>query len=200
MWLNLRQTPATAILLVAIAAVFVLEVAKGGSGDSRVLLALGANETAHVLAGQWWRLLASLFLHSGVLHLLMNGWALYQLGSLFERWVGAGRMLTVYFASGIAGSVASLFWTRGLSVGASGAIFGVLGALITFLLRRRSLLLPYARSLLGQLVMWAVINIALGFSIAFIDNAAHLGGLAAGLLLGLVLNDRRPAPRPAVPV
>lgn len=200
MWLNLRQTPVTALLLAAIAGVFVLETVSGGSTNDQVLLALGANYGPRVVQGEWWRLLSSLFLHSSVLHLLMNGWALYQLGGLFERWVGPWRMLGVYFASGLAGSVASLLWTRGLSVGASGAIFGVLGALITFLLRRRGMLLPYARSLLGQLVMWAVINIALGFSIAYIDNAAHLGGLTAGLVLGLVLKDRRAAPRPALPV
>ena len=85
-------------------------------------------------------------------------------------------------------------------MGASGAIFGLLGALIAFLLRRRSRLTPLAKSLLSQLLFWAGINIVMGVSVRLIDNAAHLGGLAAGLVLGLVFRDQRnPAERPPAP-
>ena len=183
-----RESPVTALLLIAIAVTFVLETWKGGSTNSEVLVALGANYPPAVLGqGEWWRLLTSMFLHIGFFHLLLNGWALYQLGSLFELMMGSLNMLLVYFVSGVAGSAASLFFTQGLSAGASGAIFGVLGALIAFLLRHRGRLNSFGTSLLGQLVIWALINVFIGFTTPGIDNAAHLGGCAAGFLLGLVL-------------
>jgi rhomboid protease GluP len=125
-----------------------------------------------------------------VLHLVLNGWALYQLGGLFEIVLGSVPLLLVYFVSGIAGSIASNLFTRSLSAGASGAIFGVMGALIAFLLKRRQNLTPQAKSLLMQLVLWAGINVFMGFSTRYIDNAAHLGGCAAGLAIGFFLHER----------
>jgi rhomboid protease GluP len=195
---GLRQTPATTLLLAAIAGVFVVETLAGGSTNPGVLLALGANSRQLVLQGEWWRLATSMFLHIGFVHLLLNGWALYQLGGLFELILGTPSLLLVYFASGLAGSLASVLFNRNLSAGASGAIFGLMAALIAFLLRRRDVLRPQAKSLLGQLVMWAGINVVFGFTYPGIDNAAHLGGFAAGFLLGLVL--RQPAIQRAPPV
>ena len=192
----LRRAPVTALLLLAIGAMFVLEFLSGGATDPETLLRLGANSGPLVAHGEYWRLVASMFLHIGFVHLLVNGWALYQLGTLFEVWLGSGRLLLVYFAAGIAGSLASAFLSHAnLSAGASGAIFGVMGALIAFLLRRRSALTAAGRSILGQLAMWAVINVVLGFTIRGIDNAAHLGGCAAGFLLGLTFRER-PAVQP----
>lgn len=184
-----QRTPATTLLLAAILAGFALEVFTGGLDGT--LAQIGANSAPEVVAGQYWRLLTSMFLHGGFLHLALNGWALYQLGGLFEIWLGSTRLLAVYFLSGIAGSLASVLWTEGPSVGASGAIFGLLGALIAFLLRRHQALTPGAKSLLMQLVMWAAINVFFGFSTPGIDNAAHLGGCAAGFLVGLTLRERR---------
>lgn len=185
-----RRTPVTTLLLAAVGAVFVWETLAGGSTNTAVLVTLGANVPTLVWQdGQWWRLITSLFLHIGIVHLLLNGWALYQLGALFEILLGSGKLLFVFLVSGIAGSFASLFWTRGLSAGASGAIFGLMGALISFLLRRREMLTPAAKSLLGQLVLWAGINVVFGFTSPGIDNAAHLGGCAMGFLLGLVLAE-----------
>jgi rhomboid protease GluP len=191
-----RRTPVTALILAAIAGMFLLETVSGGSTNSQVLYALGANEPRAVLGqGEWWRLFTSMFLHIGWIHLLLNGWALYQLGSLFELAIGSVSMLLVFVLSGLAGSAASVLWTHDLSAGASGAIFGLLGALIAFLLRRRERLTPFARSLLGQLVFWAVINVFFGFSTPGIDNAAHLGGCAIGFLLGLTLKGRQSEPQ-----
>jgi len=192
----------TRLLLVAIGLAFVAELTVGffagaglnGPTHSGVLILLGANVPDLVMGGQVWRLLASMFLHIGFIHLLVNGWALYQLGSLFEMWVGSRRLALVYFASGIAGSVASVVTKLGqpaLSAGASGAIFGLLGALIAFLLRRRGYLTPQAKSLLGQLVMWAGLNVVLGLSVSGIDNAAHFGGCAVGFALGWTLRSRQ---------
>lgn len=184
----MRHTPVTKLLLLAIVAGFGLQIWSETSGTS--LTALGANERTAVLAGEPWRLLTSMFLHGGFVHLALNAWGLYQLGSLFESWLGSTRMAVTYFVTGIAGSLASIAWTQVPSVGASGAIFGLLGALIAFLLRRHAALSPQGKSILSQLVMWAVINVFFGFSTPGIDNAAHLGGCAAGFVLGLMLRER----------
>lgn len=180
-----RRTPVTTLILVAVAIGFALQFLTGGG-----VTAAGANGP-EVATGEYWRLVTSMFLHGGIVHLLLNGFALYQLGALFETWLGSTRLLITYFLTGIAGSVASVLWTNGPSVGASGAIFGLLGALIAFLLRRREMLNPGAKGLLSQLVGWAAINVFFGFSVPGIDNAAHLGGCAAGFLLGLILRERR---------
>jgi len=202
MRLSLRETPATAALLAAIAVLFV-----GQQLDSTdLLLRLGADQATAVLAGgQYWRLLTSMFLHGGWLHVLLNGWALYQIGSLFELWLGSGRMLGTYFATGILASLTSVLWSQWhghperLSVGASGAIFGIIGALIAFLARRRGSLSPAARSILSQLLFWAGINVFFLSNLGMIDNAAHIGGLIAGLAIGLVLRDPEPLVYPEPP-
>lgn len=189
-----RRTPVTTFLLISIGAVFLVEMLRGGSTSEPVLVALGANVPPLVRDGQYWRLVTSMFLHIGIVHLAVNGWALYQLGSLFEILLGSVGLVMVYFASGIAGSIASVMFSGAdLSAGASGAIFGLLGALIGFLLKNRERLTPQARSLLLQLLFWAAVNIVFGFSVKGIDNAAHLGGCAVGFLFGLVLP---PPPHP----
>ncbi len=185
------RTPVTNLLLGAIVLMFVVETLLGGSTRIEVLVFLGANVPELVAQGQWWRLVAAMFLHIGMIHLAVNGYALYQLGHLFESLVGSGRFLAVYFGAGVAGSIASVIFTRGVSAGASGAIFGLLGALLGFLLKRRDRLTPAARSLLAQLGFWAVINIFLGFTVPQIDNAAHLGGLAVGLAAGFLVAPRQ---------
>lgn len=197
-----RRAPLTTALLAAIGVAFAAEIALGltagaglaGPTDRRVLVALGANVWP-LTAGDAWRLVASLFLHIGFLHLLVNAWALFQLGSLFEGWAGSTRMAIVYFLGGIAGSLASVTFTLAgtgrISAGASGAIFAVLGALIAFLVRRHERLRPEAKSLLVQLLFWAGLNVWLGFTSEAIDNGGHLGGFAAGLVIGFFLRERR---------
>lgn len=205
----LRRAPLTRGLLVAIVGVFLAEAALLATGHGLLLRSLGANYAPYVLAGQWYRLATAMFLHGGFFHLLVNGWALYQLGALVEIWMGTRRMALVYFVGGLAGSLASVGWdvvdgavaagTAVPSVGASGAIFALLGALIGFLARRHGRLRPQARSLLFQLLFWAGLNVVLGFTMPMIDNAAHLGGMAAGLAFGVVLQERaiyRPPPPP----
>jgi rhomboid protease GluP len=191
-----RRTPVTTTLLIAIVLIFVADVLTGLQ-----LTQLGADQRNLVLAGQWWRPLTSMFLHGGLVHLVLNAWVLYQLGCLCEIMLGSPRTLGVYLVSGLAGSFTSLWWQEGASVGASGAIFGLMGALIAFLLRRREMLTPYAKSLLWQLVGWAGVNVYLGWSMPRIDLAAHCGGFVMGFLLGLALKGQelRPQPRPHVP-
>lgn len=184
------RTPFVRTLLVVLALVFVGEILLGGSTRLDVLVRMGALEPNLVANGQYWRVLTCAFLHVGLFHLLLNSWALYQLGSLFEIWMGSLPTAAVYFGSALGGSLASLTFTRSISAGASGAVFGLLGALIAVLLRRRDRLRPQARSLLIQLSIWAGINILFGLSTPGIDNAAHMGGLVVGSLIGVRLKTR----------
>jgi len=186
-----RRTPVTTFLLIAIGVCFAAQYLTGL--EDGPLVQLGINYGPAVREGQYWRLVTSMFLHGGLVHVALNAWGLYQLGSLFELLLGSPRLLLVFFVTGIAGSLASDMFTHAPSLGASGAIFGVMGALIAFLLRRRGALTPQGKSILMQLVGWAVINVFFGFSTPGIDNSAHLGGCAAGLLLGFFLPERRQA-------
>lgn len=129
------------------------------------------------------------------MHLAFNTYALYQLGSLFEWIFGSGRLLVTFFTTGIIASISSIVFTQSTSAGASGAVFGLLGALIVMI--RRS---PHWRArnraggILQMLIFWTIFNIILGFSVEQIDNAAHLGGLVSGAVLGLLPFREPPTP------
>ena len=196
----LSRAPATAVLLAAITGIFLFEVVSGATYNEAYLRELGAIMPWPELRlnGQYWRLLSGMFLHEGWLHWVANSWALYQLGFLYELMFGTPRFLLIYFVTGLIASLASSINMPlgGSSVGASGAILGVLGAFI-FSIRRSPQWRHerWTRSLLVQLVFWAVFNIVLGFQIPQIDNTAHIAGLVSGLLLGL-LPHRVPPPPP----
>ena len=186
------RAPVTTVLLVLITAIFWLEQALGLDLGTRF-----GNTGAIFRTGEYWRLVTAMFLHGNTLHWLVNSWSLFQLGSLYETMFGSKRFTAVYFITGICASIASVMHIgNNISVGASGAIFGILGAFI-FSIRRspRWRHEPWARSLMGQLVFWAAANIVLGLQFAVIDNWAHIGGLIAGLLIGL-LPHRVPPPPP----
>jgi len=154
------------------------------------VLAFGANFGPKTLHGEWWRLFASMFLHFNILHIGFNMWALANLGQLMERLVGNLGFLLLYLVSGLLGSVASVAWNpEVMSAGASGAVFGVGGALLGFLLLRRdsipaAVLVPLRNSMFSFIGY----NVVFGFLVPGIDNAAHLGGLAAGIGCGLLLS------------
>jgi rhomboid protease GluP len=190
---------ATMVFVALLISVYFVEVFAGGSTDVDVLVRMGANVPELVVAGQVWRWFTSIFLHIGMVHILLNSWALFQLGGLLESFAGPRRMLSVALASGLAGSAASTAWhlwkgTAGLSAGASGAVFGLLGGLVGFLLRHRQALLPAGKQLLSSLLVWAALNVYLGLSQPGIDNAAHFGGALTGALLGYLVLARRPQP------
>ena len=176
-----------------IALVFLLETALGGSENTQTLVNLGAEVNFLVAAGQYWRLLASMFLHIGLLHIAFNGWALYILGRDVEAFYGSPRFTLIYFLSGLFSGVASyLFSAPNVpSAGASGAIFGLVGAEIAFFLQNRQLFGRLGRQQLGNLAILIVINLAIGVSPGSgINNYAHVGGLVGGLALGLGLTPR----------
>ena len=152
------------------------------------LVTWGANFAPLSLGSQPWRMLASNYVHIGVIHIFFNMWCLWNLGRLAERIFDRWTYLLVYTASGIAGSLASLWWhPQGIGAGASGAIFGLAGGLIAVLYLGK---LPMAKEALKptlkSLITFAAYNLFFGL-VPGIDNAAHLGGLAAGLALGAVL-------------
>ncbi|HMB70357.1 MAG TPA: rhomboid family intramembrane serine protease, partial [bacterium] len=156
----------------------------GGSDDLAVLVNFGANFGPLVAAGDLWRLVASIFLHAGVLHLVFNGYALYVLGRNLEAFYGAWTLLALFVLSGTGGSVASALLSDAISVGASGGIFGLLGASLVFAFRHRGVLPARITRIMGTaLLPWVVLNIVLGVVVPRIDMAAHLGGLASGALL-----------------
>jgi membrane associated rhomboid family serine protease len=154
------------------------------------LLHIGANSGIKTTNGEWWRLLTANYIHIGFMHLAFNMWALWSAGCLVERLVGTLGFIILYTFSGIAGSVASCFWDPWMvSAGASGAIFGVWGALLGFLLLRRdSVPFEALAQLRNSGLAFVGYNLVLGFFIPHIDMAAHLGGLVAGFLGGLALS------------
>jgi rhomboid protease GluP len=166
-----------------------------GSQDSRVLLMFGAMQNQLMAQGEYHRLLTSMFLHIGLIHLLFNSYALYVVGQDVERLYGSARFLLIYFLSGLGGSLASfVLGAGGISAGASGAIFGLFGASIAYFYLHRQTFGPRGQAQLRSLLMLAGINLFLGFTIPGINNLAHLGGLIFGLLLGWILAPKYQAP------
>ena len=187
------RAPVTTALLAANLLVFAAMLVQGAGlwhSPNDVQLAWGAGFGPATQDGEWWRLVSAMFLHFGVLHLAVNLWALWDGGRLVERLYGHWRFATVYCAGGIAGNLTSLIvhGDHAISGGASGAIFSVFGALLVFLWRARRNIHPTDfRWVFGGAMAFSVATIALGLMISGIDNAAHVGGLASGALLGTAL-------------
>lgn len=165
---------------------------RSGLAPVSLLLAdLGAkNNAAIYLNGQFYRFLTSMFLHGGILHIAFNAFALYSLGPETERIYGTPRFLALYFIAGIAGGAASYAFSPNNSVGASGAIFGLVGGLAAFYYSSRRVLGEMARQQLGGLITIVMINLFIGFSTPNIDNFAHIGGLLGGAAVGWFLAPR----------
>ena len=175
------------------------------SGD--VSLHFGANYGPYTLTGDWWRLLTYMFLHSGPMHIFFNMWCLWDLGRLCESLYGRWTFAAIYLITGIAGGLASVAWNPGvLSVGASGAVFGLAGALAaSYYLGEFSLPGIAIRGTLRSLAFFIGFNVLFGIgynifagSSGGIDNACHVGGLLSGAALGALI--ARAAPRPDAPL
>ncbi len=158
-----------------------------GAIDTRVLIRLGAKSPL-IFAGQWWRLVTAAFLHAGLLHVGMNLWCLFDLGPEVESLFSTTKFVFLYLATGILGFVASLWWSpAGVSVGASGAICGLIGILIGASFHHGWL----GRQYRGQLWRWVLYILIFGVFFP-VDNAAHLGGLLSGLVLGYAIPEGEP--------
>jgi rhomboid protease GluP len=158
--------------------------------DGRSLVRLGSNFGPYTTAGDWWRVLTCMFLHAGVIHLAFNMWALASFGPFVERLYGSVPYALLYLVAGMAGSLASVSWNPAInSVGASGAIFGLLGALMAAQMRSAGSFPPgVLRPLRSSSLIFTAVGLSAGFLSTGVDNAAHLGGVAAGFLLGLLLS------------
>ena len=132
-----------------------------------------------IVNGEYYRLITGIFLHNSILHLIFNCYALYVIGIQLESFLGKWKYLTVYLLSGLAGSMLSIFFNSGYSIGASGAIFGMLGSLTYFGYHYRVYLDSVVKS---QIIPLIVFNLVLGFTFPYIDNWAHIGGLIGGVL------------------
>src|SRR5579884_3557611 len=160
-----------------------------GISFNTTLAVFGAKWVPGIQHGEWWRLITAGFLHGGIIHILMNSWVLFDLGAEAEAAYGTSRMLIFYFVSTVAGFAASTWWSGALSIGASAGIFGLIGAMIAFGIREKTALGAAVKSLY---IRWAVYGLLMGLLPFFsIDNAAHLGGLAAGFIAANVFPAAR---------
>lgn len=154
-----------------------------------VAAVLGYKDNARIVAGQYWRLVTPIFLHAGLLHIVFNMYALYALGPQIEAPYGYLRFGLIYVLSGITGVVLSMALNPFRSVGASGAIFGLIGALGAYLYRHRKAFGGYGQRRLTNVVTIAAINLLIGLSPG-IDNWGHLGGLLGGTTLAVLIGPR----------
>lgn len=159
------------------------------SPNAAVHIRFGSNFGPLTWTGQEWRLLTSAFLHFGIIHIALNMYALYQGGSLVERLFGSGRFAAIYLLSALSGSVTSGWWDPlRNSAGASGAIFGVYGALLAFLAVRRADIPPsMLKSISSSALLFCLYSLVIGAAHPLIDNACHIGGLLAGFVSGVIL-------------
>jgi len=152
----------------------------GGSAmdiDPQTLVDFGAKWSPAIAAGQWWRLVTAGFLHGGLLHILMNSWVLFDLGAQVEEIYGPSRMWVIYLVSSVCGFYVSALWNpRAPSIGASAALFGLIGAMIALGVRHRN---PVGSAIRGMYIRWAIYGMLFSL-LPGIDMAAHIGGIAGG--------------------
>ncbi|WP_099158506.1 rhomboid family intramembrane serine protease [Virgibacillus ndiopensis] len=172
------------LLLINIVMFIMLEMKAGGSQSTENLVNFGAKYNPAIIDGEWWRIITSMFLHIGLLHLFMNMLAVYYLGNTSERIYGSWRFLVIYFLAGIGGGLASFAFTFNVSAGASGALFGLFGALLYFGLLYKKIFLQTMGK--GLLILIGI-NIVFGFSFPQIDNGAHIGGLITGFVASAIV-------------
>ncbi|MFN0108112.1 MAG: rhomboid family intramembrane serine protease [Blastocatellia bacterium] len=198
-----RPAPVTPILIGVNLAIYIVMtfVAGGdfwamltGGADHSTLLAFGAQNNELLRNGEWFRLITPAFIHIGLLHLFMNSYVLWSIGPMVEKLYGTSRFLAIYLLTAAGGSFASFMnhsWKHdmtGASAGASGAIFGLFGVLAVFSFRyRNELPQRFLHSLKSGILPAIGINLVIGFSLKYVDNAAHIGGLLTGALLALVI-------------
>lgn len=151
-----------------------------GSTNIDTLIQFGAKSTYHIIEGEWWRFITPIFLHIGIMHFVFNSIALLSLGTLVEGIYGSKRFVPIYLLSGIVGNVASFLFSEGTGAGASGAIFGAMGAMIYFVLNSKT---EWTKAIGRDVVLILGINIVIGFMQPAIDNYAHFGGLLGGFLV-----------------
>ena len=160
--------------------------------SNSVQLSWGANFGPATQDGEWWRLGSAMFLHFGIVHIALNTWSLWDVGQLAERMYGRWRFFCIYITGGLAGNLVSLVvqGSSAVSGGASGAIFGIYGAVLVFLWRERAAIASHEfRWLFWGALGFGSLTIILGYVIPGIDNAAHIGGFLTGILASIVFSQ-----------
>jgi membrane associated rhomboid family serine protease len=183
--------PDPVITLTLLALCWLMAVLTLPGGEDTLLLRLyhyGAKDNAAIAGGEYWRLLTAAFLHGGIIHLLVNSWSLYALGALLEPVLGRARFLATYLVSALTGSLSSWAFNSAIGVGASGAIFGLLGTALYLSWRGKTERIPPGA--LRSFALWTIYNLVYGFITPTIDNAAHLGGLIGGVLCAMLLRGQ----------
>lgn len=182
--------PATLLLIGALGAIFAWQLSSGALASEESVIAAGALVRDRVLQGEWWRVLSATVLHGTVEHLVGNAMSLYILGMASEHAYGARSMLILYLASGIGGSLLSVAASPGPSVGASGAIFGLMGAVMVLFWKYHHELLVRDKRIGIVIAVWALLTVVAGLMTPMIDNAAHIGGLLGGMAVALAMRPR----------
>ena len=175
------KTPVITYLIILINFIALLITYIYGYND---VIYWGANERNSILNGDYYRLFTSMFLHGGIMHFLCNSYIIYVIGSQLESFFGKYKFLIIYLFSGIVGNLLSMLLTNGISVGASGAAFGLLGSIVYFGYHYRVYLGTVIKS---QIIPLIAFNLLIGFMTPNIDNAAHIGGLIGGLLITMAV-------------
>jgi len=204
----------TYALLIAIVAIYAVTYLIDQIGDPNVanpIYQYGVlNYTQVMQHGQWYRLLSAMFIHLSLAHVFFNAYALWRFGAIIEQIFGHVHYAIIYLLSGLCGSLASLYLTKGISAGASGAIFGLIGAEMLYVLRYREVLGTAGTGALRQLLILVALNFAIDFTAnnvqggIAIDIWGHAGGFVGGILLAwLLIGSARPPlpapPRPSAP-
>jgi len=180
-----KQPIVTYIIMAICIILFILMELSGGSTNSQILLKYGANLDVLVKNGEYYRLFTCIFLHVGIMHLLCNMYSLYIIGREVENLFGKIKYIIIFILSGIFGSIMSLAFTHNtISAGASGAIFGLLGALLYFGMHYRTYL---GEAIKRSIIPIIVVNLIIGFFAEGIDLAAHIGGLVGGVLVAMMV-------------
>lgn len=177
----------TWVFMAANIAIWIAMSIVGSSEDPETLIRFGAKANALIADGQYWRFITPVFVHSGLLHLAFNSYALYAIGSDVERLFGNASFAVLYLVSGFGGVVVSFAFNSHLSVGASGAILGLVGALGYFFARHREAFGHAGKRQLVNIVVIAAYNLVFGFIYPGIDNHGHIGGLLTGIAVGWAL-------------
>ncbi len=158
-----------------------------GSIDVLTLVRFGAKYGFLIAEGEWWRFVTPVFLHANLIHIAFNSWVLFDLGPAVEGIYGPQKFLVLYVATGAASFIFSFLWRPlSVSVGASGAIFGLIGVMIAYGYRNRH---GVGDAVRNMFVRWAMYMLAFGLIIPGIDNAAHIGGLVSGIAFGALVSD-----------
>lgn len=177
------------VILYIVTAYLSYTYAKGSvfDSDTRVLVLLGAKVNELITQGQYFRLVSCMFLHGGIVHLGVNMYSLYAIGPMVEKVYGRVKYLAIYFVAGICSSMLSYIYSPSISIGASGAIFGLLGAVLVFAIKSKG---KTGSSFIKSILSVIFVNIFIGMTLPNIDNFGHVGGLLGGMIIAFLLTFR----------